>query len=212
MFETAIEFILHLDTYLATLIQSYGSFVYLLLFVIIFMETGFVLTPFLPGDSLLFISGTFAATNTLNAYSLALLLSLAAILGDTVNYWLGHYFGERVFVRFIKSTHLEKTKLFFQRHGKKTIVLARFIPIIRTLAPFVAGIGKMNYFTFLSYNVIGGIAWVVIFVFSGFYFGNIALVKNNLTVITLLIIIVSFVPALLEYFKHKRKNLKQPTE
>ena len=170
MFETAIEFILHLDTYLATLIQSYGSFVYLLLFVIIFMETGFVLTPFLPGDSLLFISGTFAATNTLNAYSLALLLSLAAILGDTVNYWLGHYFGERVFVRFIKSTHLEKTKLFFQRHGKKTIVLARFIPIIRTLAPFVAGIGKMNYFTFLSYNVIGGVAWGVIFFFFRFFF------------------------------------------
>ncbi|MFZ2070646.1 MAG: VTT domain-containing protein [Halobacteriota archaeon] len=197
MLETAIEFILHMDVYLATLIQSYGNFIYILLFFIIFIETGFVLTPFLPGDSLLFISGTFAATDALNVYILFLLLSIAAILGDTINYWIGHYFGEKVFIRFIKQEHLEKTKLFFHHHGKKTIVLARFIPIVRTFAPFVAGIGKMNYFTFLSYNVIGGMAWVAIFVFSGFYFGNIPFVKNNLTIIILLIIITSFILAIL---------------
>ena len=144
-----MEFILHLDVYLATIIQSYGNFVYVLLFFIIFIETGFVLTPFLPGDSLLFISGTFASTGALNVYILFLLLSAAAILGDTVNYWIGSYFGEKVFIRFVKQEHLEKTKLFFHHHGKKTIVLARFIPIIRTFAPFVAGIGKMSYLTFL---------------------------------------------------------------
>ena len=200
-----MEFILHLDVYLATIIQSYGNFVYVLLFFIIFIETGFVLTPFLPGDSLLFISGTFASTGALNVYILFLLLSAAAILGDTVNYWIGSYFGEKVFIRFVKQEHLEKTKLFFHHHGKKTIVLARFIPIIRTFAPFVAGIGKMSYLTFLSYNVLGGIAWVAIFVFSGFYFGNILFVKNNLTIIILIIIITSFIPAMLEYYKHKRK-------
>jgi len=205
MLKAVMEFILHLDVYLATLIQSYGNFVYVLLFFIIFIETGFVLTPFLPGDSLLFISGTFASTGALNVYILFLLLSAAAILGDTVNYWIGSYFGEKVFIRFVKQEHLEKTKLFFHHHGKKTIVLARFIPIIRTFAPFVAGIGKMSYLTFLSYNVLGGIAWVAIFVFSGFYFGNILFVKNNLTIIILIIIITSFIPAMLEYYKHKRK-------
>ncbi|MBS3156958.1 DedA family protein [Candidatus Woesearchaeota archaeon] len=205
MLKAVMEFILHLDVYLATIIQSYGNFVYVLLFFIIFIETGFVLTPFLPGDSLLFISGTFASTGALNVYILFLLLSAAAILGDTVNYWIGSYFGEKVFIRFVKQEHLEKTKLFFHHHGKKTIVLARFIPIIRTFAPFVAGIGKMSYLTFLSYNVLGGIAWVAIFVFSGFYFGNILFVKNNLTIIILIIIITSFIPAMLEYYKHKRK-------
>lgn len=208
MIETAIEFILHIDTYLETLIQSYGNFVYLLLFFIIFMETGFVLTPFLPGDSLLFISGTFAATDSLNVYLLFLLLSIAAILGDTLNYWIGHYFGEKVFIRFIKQEHLERTKLFFDHHGKKTVMLARFIPIIRTFAPFVAGVGKMNYFTFLIYNVVGGVVWVALFVFSGFYFGNTPFVKDNLTIIILLIIIISFIPAVLEYVKLKRKDFK----
>src|SRR3990167_2298738 len=205
MIESMLSFILHIDLYLISLIQSYGNLVYLLLFLIIFMETGFVLTPFLPGDSLLFISGAIAATGLLDVYLIFLLLSLAAILGDTINYWIGSYFGEKVFIRFVKQEHLEKTKLFFHHHGKKTIVLARFIPIIRTFAPFVAGIGKMSYLTFLSYNVLGGIAWVAIFVFSGFYFGNILFVKNNLTIIILIIIITSFIPAMLEYYKHKRK-------
>ena len=203
-----IGFILHLDVYLAALIQSYGNLVYPLLFLIVFLETGFVLTPFLPGDSLLFISGTFAAIGALNVYLLFSLLSIAAILGDTLNYWIGRHLGEKVLSKFIKREHIERTKLFFHNHGKKTIVLARFIPIIRTFAPFVAGIGKMNYFTFLIYNVVGGIFWVAIFVFSGFYFGNIPLVKNNLTVIILIIIILSFIPAILEYIKHRRKTLK----
>jgi len=205
MIKDMIGFILHLDVYLAALIQSYGNLVYPLLFLIIFLETGFVLTPFLPGDSLLFISGTFAAIGALNVYLLFSLLSIAAILGDTANYWIGRHLGEKVFSKFIKREHIERTKLFFHNHGKKTIVLARFIPIIRTFAPFVAGIGKMNYFTFLIYNVVGGIFWVAIFVFSGFYFGNIPLIKNNLMMIIILIVIISFIPAILEYIKHRRK-------
>jgi len=212
MLETIILFILHMDTYLATFIQSYGNLVYVLLFLIIFMETGFVLTPFLPGDSLLFISGTFATSGALNVYLLVLLLSIASTLGDSVNYFIGHYFGEKVFKKFIKQEHLEKTKLFFHQHGKKTIVLARFVPIIRTFAPFIAGIGKMNYSTFLGYNIIGGIAWVSIFVFSGFYFGNIPFVKDNLTIVTFLIIIVSFIPAILEYMKQRKKSLEKQEE
>ncbi len=206
MIKIIINLILHSDTYITTFIQSYGNFVYILLFFIIFMETGFVVTPFLPGDSLLFISGTFAAAGALNVYLLFLLLSIAAILGDTINYFIGNYFGEKVFSKFIKHDYIERTKLFFHNHGKKTIVFARFIPIIRTFAPFVAGIGKMDYFTFLSYNIIGGISWVAIFVFSGYYFGNIPFVKDNLTFIVLLIIIISFIPAILEYIKHKRKK------
>ncbi len=205
MIKSILEFILHFDKYLITLIQGYGDFVYVLLFFIVFLETGFVLTPFLPGDSLLFISGTIAATGALNVYYLFFLLSAAAILGDTLNYWIGRHVGKKVFSRFIKQEHLERTRLFFHKHGKKTILLARFVPIIRTFAPFVAGIGKMDYLTFLIYNVIGGIVWVAAFVFSGFYFGNIPLIKDNLTVIVLLIIVISFIPAVIEYIKHRRR-------
>ncbi|MBI2105302.1 VTT domain-containing protein [Candidatus Woesearchaeota archaeon] len=206
MIKEIINFILHIDSFFITLIQSYGNLVYLLLFFIIFLETGFVLTPFLPGDSLLFISGAFAAAGFLNVYILFFILSVAAIIGDTINYWIGNYFGERVFLKFIKKEHIERTKLFFHHHGKKTIVLARFVPIIRTFAPFVAGIGKMNYFTFLSYNIIGGVFWVALFVFLGFYFGNISYVKDNLTLIVFLVIILSLIPAFWEYIKHRRKN------
>ena len=206
MIRSIINFILNIDFYLASLIQTYGNFVYIFLFLIILLETGFVITPFLPGDSLLFISGTFAATGVLNVYYLFLLLSVAAIIGDTINYWIGNYFGEKIFSKFIKQKHIEKTKRFFDRYGKKTIVLARFIPIVRTFAPFVAGIGKMNYFTFLIYNIIGGIFWVALFVFSGYYFGNIPYVKDNLTIITLIIIVISFIPAVMEYIKHKRRT------
>ena len=208
MIKNIIDSILHIDLYLTALIQSYGDFVYILLFLIIFMETGFVLTPFLPGDSLLFITGTFAAAGALDIYLLFLLLSIAAILGDTVNYWIGYHFGEKLFSRFIKKEHIERTKLFFHNHGKKTIVLARFIPIIRTFAPFIAGIGKMDYFAFLIYNVIGGIAWVAIFIFSGFYFGNIVYIKDNLPLVIAIIIIISFIPAIVEYIKHRRKNVE----
>ncbi len=207
MIREFIDFILHMDSYLATLISGYGSWVYAFLFLVIFIETGLVVMPFLPGDSLLFISGALAATGALSVYLLFLLLAAAAILGDTVNYSVGRYFGERVFSRFINPLHMEKTKLFFHRHGKKTIVLARFVPIIRTFAPFVAGVGKMDYFSFLAYNVIGGLSWVAIFIFSGYYFGNIPFVKDNLTAIVILIIIVSFIPAVQEYLKH-RKGIK----
>ncbi|MBS3168581.1 DedA family protein [Candidatus Woesearchaeota archaeon] len=206
MIKKIIDFILHIDQYLNVLIQNYGNLVYIFLFMIIFMETGFVVTPFLPGDSLLFVAGALAATGSLNVYIIFLLLSIAAILGDTVNYALGKYFGEKVFSRFIKKDHLEKTKLFFNKYGKKTIILARFIPIIRTFAPFVAGIGKMNYFTFLSYNIIGGIVWVGIFIFAGFFFGNVPIIKENLSIIIILIIIVSIIPAVIEYFKIKRSK------
>ena len=206
MIREIIRYILHFDIYLTAVIQGYGGFIYPLLFLIVFLETGFVLTPFLPGDSLLFILGTFAAAGALNVYLLFSLLSLAAILGDTVNYWIGRHFGEKFFSKFIKKEYIDKTKLFFHNHGKKTIVLARFIPVIRTFAPFIAGIGKMDYLTFLIYNVFGGILWVAIFVFSGFFFGNISYVKDNLTLITILIIILSFIPAIVEYIRHKRKK------
>ena len=204
MIKTAIDFIIHFDVYLTSLIATYGSLVYVFLFIIIFVETGLVIMPFLPGDSLIFIAGTLAAAGALNPYLLFILLTIASILGDTVNYWLGRYFGEKVFARFINPAHLEKTKSFFNRYGKKTIVLARFVPIVRTFAPFVAGIGKMDYFAFLSYNIIGGISWIAIFVFSGYYFGNIQFVKDNLTAIVLLIILISIIPAVVEYIKHKR--------
>ena len=209
MIKTLINFVFHMDKYLLSFIQSYGNVVYFFLFLIIFMETGLVLTPFLPGDSLLFIAGTFAATDVLNVYALFFLLVVAAILGDTVNYWMGNYFGEKVFSKFIKQEHMKRTRLFFHHHGKKTIVFARFIPIIRTFAPFVAGIGKMNYFTFLSYNVIGGIVWVALFVFSGYFFGNIPFVKNNLTFIVFFIILLSLIPVFVEYMKHKRRKLNK---
>ena len=208
MIAKIIDVIFHVDKYLNILIQRYGGLVYLLLFIVIFLETGLVLAPFLPGDSLLFVAGTFAAAGSLNVYLLFFLLSLAAIIGDTVNYWMGNYFGERVFSKFIKREYIERTISFYKRHGKKTIILARFIPIIRTFAPFIAGIGKMHYSTFLSYNIIGGIAWVAIFVFSGYFFGSLPIVKKNLTVIIFIIISTSLIPALVEYVKHRVKNKK----
>jgi membrane-associated protein len=206
MIKNIVDFFLHVDTYLLTIIQTYGNYVYIILFLVIFMETGLVLTPFLPGDSLLFIAGTFAAAGALNVYVLFLILALAAVLGDTVNYWIGHFFGEKVFSRFIKREYMDRTKSFFDRYGKSTIVIARFVPIVRTLAPFVAGVGRMNYFAFISYNVIGGVAWVALFVFAGFFFGNITFVKNNLKFFVVLIILVSVIPMLVEYIKHKRKK------
>jgi membrane-associated protein len=206
MIKNIVNFILHVDTYLLTLIQTYGNYVYIILFLVIFMETGLVLTPFLPGDSLLFIAGTFAAAGALNVYALFFILALAAVLGDTANYWIGRFFGEKVFSRFIKHEHMDRTKSFFDRYGKKTIVIARFVPFVRTFAPFVAGVGRMNYFAFISYNIIGGVSWVALFVFAGFFFGNIPFVKNNLKFFVILIILVSLGPMLTEYFKQKRKK------
>ncbi len=202
-----IDFIFHVDKYIGILITNYGLWTYLILFAIIFLETGLVFTPFLPGDSLLFVAGAFAAKGVLNVLLLFLALSCAAVLGDTVNYWLGNYFGEKVFSRsrFFKKEHLMKTKDFYKKHGGKTIIIARFIPIIRTFAPFVAGIGKMSYLRFLSFNVIGGVLWVACFVFGGYYFGGIPWIQENLTLVIFAIIIVSLIPPLIGLVRKKKE-------
>jgi membrane-associated protein len=212
---TFVDLFLHLDKHLSAVIQSYGTWTYLLLFLIIFMETGLVVTPFLPGDSLLFAAGTFASPalgSPLNIVLLFVLLCIAAVLGDTVNYWVGHFIGERAFsgnVRFLKKEYLERTQEFYERHGGKTIILARFVPIVRTFAPFVAGVGKMSYGHFIAYNVIGGIGWVAIFTLGGYFFGNLSFVKNNFTLVVLVIIFISVLPAIIEVFKERsRKTTK----
>jgi len=203
------DFIIHIDKYLGSIIQNYGTFSYLILFLIIFLETGLVITPFLPGDSLIFVAGTLAAKNSINVYLLFLILITAAILGDTFNYWIGNYFGENVFSksRFFKKEYLDKTKEFYNKYGGKTIILARFIPIIRTFAPFVAGIGKMKYARFLSFNIIGGIGWVGIFLFGGYFFGNLKFVQDNLSLVVLAIILISFIPPIIEVIKRKTNKL-----
>lgn len=204
-----IDVILHVDKYLGQIIHNYGFWTYLILFVIVFCETGLVITPFLPGDSLLFAAGSFAAIGVLNPLVLFTSLAIAAILGDTVNYWMGHYVGPRVFkenVRFLKREYLERTHKFYEKYGGKTIILARFIPIIRTFAPFVAGIGEMTYGKFISYNIIGGIAWVALFVYSGYFFGTLPIVKNNFSLVIIAIIILSVVPIVVELLKKRKKE------
>lgn len=202
-----IDFILHIDVHLGQLIQTYGTITYGILFVIIFIETGLVVMPFLPGDSLLFAAGAFAALGSLNIFSLLILLITAAFLGDTVNYWIGHFFGEQLIANPkvpIKKEHIEKTQKFFDKHGGKTIILARFVPIVRTFAPFVAGIGKMSYKHFISYNIIGGVLWVSLFTLVGFFFGNIPSVKHNFTLVIMGIILISVMPMVIEFIRHKR--------
>ena len=205
-----IDYFLHLDKYLGELIANYGLFVYAILFLIIFLETGLVVTPILPGDSLLFAAGALAALGSLNVSLVFVLLAFAAILGDTVNYWIGHYLGAKVFKKnsfFFKKEYLDQTAEFFRKYGKKTIVIARFAPIIRTFAPFIAGMCVMNYPTFISYNIIGGLLWVALFVFGGYFFGNIPIVKENFSLVILAIIILSILPIVIEYIKtrnHKK--------
>lgn len=205
---TLFDLLLHLDRHLAMFLHDYGAWVYLLLFVIIFLETGLVVTPFLPGDSLLFVSGALAASGGLDPALLALLLAAAAIAGDTVNYRIGHYLGPKVFhdgrSRLLNHEHLQRTHRFFERYGGKTIIFARFVPIIRTFAPFVAGIGRMRYRRFLAYNVGGGIAWVALFVGGGYFFGNLPVVKGNLTLVIFGIILVSILPGVVGYLRHRR--------
>jgi membrane-associated protein len=205
-----IEFVLHLDKHLSYILESYGVWCYLLFFVIIFAETGLVVTPFLPGDSLLFALGTFAATGSLKAAWLFVVLSAAAVLGDSANYAIGKYFGLMILKRegawFLKKEHLERTHRFYEKYGAKTIVLARFVPIVRTFAPFIAGVGKMTYLRFFSYNVIGGLLWVAIFLFGGFFFGNIPVIKRNFTLTIFAIIIISILPAVIEVIKEKRRK------
>lgn len=201
---TFINIFLHLDQYLNSVIQTYGVWTYFLLFLIIFLETGLVVTPFLPGDSLLFAAGTFAALGAMKVEVLYLLLAAAAIFGDTVNYWIGHLIGLRAFsgrIRFLKQEYLQRTHEFYEKHGAKTIILARFIPIIRTFAPFVAGVGEMTYWKFLSFNVFGGLLWVAIFIFGGYYFGNLSFVRKNFTLVVLAIILISVLPGVVEYLK-----------
>ncbi len=207
-----ISLFLHIDDYLAEIIKNYGAWTYGLLFLIIFMETGLVITPFLPGDSLLFAAGTFAGMGALNVWLLILILSAAAILGDTVNYWVGHYIGPRAFsgnIRFLKKEYLDRTHEFFEKHGGKTIILARFIPIIRTFAPFVAGVGAMTYGRFLLYNIVGGIVWVAVFTLGGYYFGRLPFVQDNFTVVVLAIILISVLPAAYEFLKSRLESIKE---
>lgn len=204
-----IEIILHLDRYLKDLVPEYGLWIYLILFLIIFCETGLVVTPFLPGDSLLFAIGALAGAGALNLYAILALLTIAAILGDTVNYWIGYYVGPKVFkreTRFLNRKHLDRTHDFYERYGGKTIVIARFVPIIRTFAPFVAGIGRMSYFKFMSYNVAGGILWVFSMTLAGYMFGGLEFVKKNFSLVILVIIFISILPGIYEYVRARRRG------
>jgi membrane-associated protein len=202
-----VDFFLHLDQHLAEVIQRYGTTTYLLLFLIVFLETGLVVTPILPGDSLLFAAGAFAALGYLSLWPLYLLLCLAAILGDTVNYAIGARLGPKVFSysksRFFNPEHLKKTHAFYEKYGGKTIIIARFVPIVRTFAPFVAGIGQMSYRQFIGYNVVGGVLWVSICLFSGYFFGNLPFVKNNFSIVVIVIVLISLLPAVIEYVRHR---------
>ena len=201
-----IDLFLHLDEHMANIINQYGAWTYAILFMVVFMETGFVITPFLPGDSLLFAAGTFAALGSMNVWLLVLLLIIAAIAGDTVNYWIGHYLGDRAYnLKWIKREYLDRTHAFFEKHGGKTIFLARFVPIVRTFAPFVAGMGNMSYGYFFSYNVFGGIVWVLSFTFLGYFFGNIPFVKENFELVILAILLISVVPIAWEALKARRE-------
>lgn len=199
-----LDFILHIDVHLGEIISNYGVVTYAILFAIIFVETGLVFVPFLPGDSLLFAAGAFAALGTLNVWIIIGLMIVAAIAGDTANYWIGHFFGDALVKNPkvpIKKEHIEETQKFFDKHGGKTIILARFVPIVRTFAPFVAGIGRMHYGQFISYNVIGGTLWVIVATLAGFFFGNIPFVKENFSLVVLGIVGVSVVPMLVPLLK-----------
>lgn len=209
---TYVDFILHIDKYLGQIISAYGVYAYLILFIIIFCETGLVVTPFLPGDSLLFAAGSFAAIGAFNVVTLIIVIAVAAILGDTVNYWAGVFVGPKVFhkenVRFLNKKHLERTHEFYEKYGGSTIILARFVPIVRTFAPFVAGIGKMTYWHFISFNVIGGILWPSIFVSAGYFFGNLEFVKRNFSLVLLVIVILSVMPMVVEYVRFQLEKRK----
>lgn len=204
-----LDLFLHLDQHLRELAQAYGGWLYAVLFLIVFLETGLVVTPFLPGDSLLFVAGTIAATGELNVHGLVLLLIAAAIIGDSVNYAIGRYLGPRVFrfedSRFFKRAYIDRTHAFYERHGGKTLIIARFIPIIRTYAPFVAGIGAMSYRRFLFFNVTGAVLWVVSLTYAGYLFGNLPVVKDNLSLVIIGIIVASIMPGVIEVLRHRRK-------
>jgi membrane-associated protein len=207
-----LDLFIHLDKHLGNTVQQYGVWTYLILLTIIFCETGLVVTPFLPGDSLLFAAGAVAAlpNAALSPWWLFVLLSAAAIAGDTANYWIGALIGPRAFsgkVRFLKKKHLDRTHAFYEKYGGMTIVIARFVPIVRTFAPFVAGIGAMNYAKFIVYNIVGGVAWVALFVLGGYWFGNREIVRKNFSLVILAIIAISVMPMVVEYLRSRRKTL-----
>jgi membrane-associated protein len=205
-----VDFILHLDTHISDLVKQYGTFSYAILFAIIFCETGLVVTPFLPGDSLLFAVGALSATGALNFYTVSFLLMLAAIIGDSTNYWIGYFVGPKVFSsessRWLNRQHLERTHRFYEKYGGKTVIIARFMPIIRTFAPFVAGIGRMTYLRFLTFSVVGSFLWIGSFVTAGYLFGNIPWVKRNFTAVIIAIILISIMPAVIEAVRARRSR------
>lgn len=211
LLKSLLDFFLHIDRNLELIIAHYGTLTYLIMFFVIFMETGFVVTPFLPGDSLIFAAGTFAARGSFNVVVLYLVLLTAAFLGDTVNYWIGHYIGPKAFEghnKFLKKEYLHKAQAFYEKHGGAAIILARFVPIVRTFAPFVAGIGEMNYSRFLLFNLIGGFLWTSLFLFAGFFFGNIPFVKHNFEYVMVVIILISVVPIAIEWYKGRSEKAK----
>lgn len=207
LLKTGLDIILHLDKYLGSIIQIYGVTTYLIMFFVIFFETGLVVTPFLPGDSLIFAAGAFAAIGSLNVFTIFIIVSIAAIIGDTANYHIGKFIGGKIYesnnLRFIKKEHLIEARNFYEKYGNMTIVLGRFIPIIRTFVPFVAGIGEMSYIHFLMYNAIGGICWAALFTFGGYYFGNLQIVKTHFGFVTIAIILISLIPAVITFIKRK---------
>lgn len=214
LIKLGIDIFVHLDTYLGQIIDAVGPWTYVVLFGVIFAETGFVVTPFLPGDSLIFAAASFAGLGMLNPWVLFFSLVVAAIIGDSVNYTIGHYIGPRVFredVRFLKREYLERTHEFYEKHGGKTIILARFVPIVRTFAPFVAGVGAMTYQKFITYNVVGGILWVAIFTLLGYFFGSLPFVEENFSIVIFTIIFISILPPIIEALRERRKG-KAPKE
>ena len=207
MIAQLIDLFLHLDAHLYELVSAYGPWVYLILFLVVFAETGLVVTPFLPGDSLLFATGAIAATGALDPNALVALLLVAAVLGDATNYWIGHTVGPKVFTRqkswFFNPEHLHRTHAFYEKHGGKTIIIARFVPIIRTFAPFVAGIGEMSYRRFFSFNVVGALLWVPGLVYAGYFFGNLPIIKQNFSLVIFAIIGLSVLPMVVEVIRHR---------
>ena len=203
-----IDIVLHLDKHLVLLVESYGVWVYAILFAIVFMETGFVVTPFLPGDSLLFVAGAVAAAGGMDVGLVAATLITAALCGDNVNYWIGRFLGPKVFQfegsRWLKQENLDRTHAFMEKHGPKAIIIARFVPVVRTFVPFVCGIGRLTYGRFLGFSVLGAAIWVGLLVPAGYFFGNLPVVKNNLTAVILLIVFISVLPGIVEYVRHKR--------
>jgi len=209
LFASLIDLFLHLDKHLSMIIQQFGIVTYAILFIVIFCETGLVITPMLPGDSLLFVVGAFAAKGDLDPILVYILLCIAAVAGNTANYYIGRSIGPKVFeknIRYLKREYLDRTHAFYEKHGGKTIVIARFLPIIRTFAPFVAGIGRMNYRRFVLYNLIGCVTWITCFVLGGYFFGNIPVVKRNLTLVIITIIILSLLPSIIEFLRHRRAS------